>query len=156
MVILAGIVGFILGALVLGIVVFLAAPKLMIVEGTSRLGHEEAVNVIKQAAAGKGWNVSAVHEFHVSAAKAGHNILPATVVEMCQPHYAAQVLQEDRNRIVASLMPCRIAVYTTSDGRVVISRMNTKLMSKLFPGTIAAVMAKATAETEEMVSSVQG
>ena len=52
------------------------------------------------------------------------------------------------------MMPCRVSVYETSDGRVVVSRMNTGLISKIFGGVVTRAMAQATAETEVIYSNV--
>ena len=82
----------------------------------------------------------------------GFEVKPATVIELCQPKHAGKILSRDENRIVTSLMPCRVSVYETSDGKVVISRMNSGLVSKLFGGEIATVMADASQETEEILA----
>ncbi len=149
-IILAGIAGFILGALVLGVVGFLAAPGLMITEDISPYSHEETVQRIQDAAVAEGWKVPATQ----SVAAAGYDVLPVSVIELCHTGYAGKILQQDDDRVVTSMMPCRTAVYETSDGRVVISRMNTGLVSKVFGGTVASVMQDATADTEKILGSV--
>ena len=45
-------------------------------------------------------------------------------------------------------------VYQPSDGQVIISRMNTGLISKLFGGTVTEVMAQASAENQVILSAV--
>lgn len=52
------------------------------------------------------------------------------------------------------MMPCRLSVYETSDGKVIISRMNTGLVSKVFGGLVTEVMAQASAENEQILSAV--
>lgn len=79
---------------------------------------------------------------------------PVTVIELCKVDLAGEILTGDDSRVVSSLMPCRVAVYETGDGRVVVSRMNTGMMSKLFGGDIERLMAQATSETEEIFASV--
>jgi uncharacterized protein (DUF302 family) len=151
---LAGVVGFVLGILVLGLVGFSTAPEMMIVENTSPLSYEETVQTIQDAAVAEGWKIPAVHHIDESVAKAGYDVLPVSVIELCHPGHAAKVLQDDQARVVTSMMPCRVSVYETSDGRVVISRMNTSLVSKFFGGTVTTVMAEATADTEKILSAV--
>jgi uncharacterized protein (DUF302 family) len=51
-------------------------------------------------------------------------------------------------------MPCRIVVYQREDGKVVISRMNTALVSRLFRGEVSNVMALATRETQAIIDHV--
>lgn len=153
-VLLASVVGFVLGILVFGLVGFSAAPEMMIVEDTSPLSYEETVQAIQDAAVAQGWKVPAVHEIDKSVAKAGYDVLPVSVIELCHPGHAAKVLQDDQARVVTSMMPCRVSVYETSDGRVIVSRMNTSLVSKFFGGTVTTVMAEATADTEEILGEV--
>jgi len=153
-VLLAGIAGFVLGVVIVGLIGFLAAPSLMIVEDVSSLGYEETVQAIQDAAVAQGWKVPTVHALDASVNKAGHNVLPASVIELCHPDLAARILADDEARVVTSMMPCRVAVYQRSDGPVVVSRMNTGLVSKLFGGLVTEVMAQATNDSEQILSSV--
>ena len=151
---LAGFVGFLIGVVVLGVVAFMAAPGIMMIEDVSPLSYEDTIQTVLEASAEQGWKVPATHEISKSVNKAGYDVAPVMVIELCQEHHAARVLVEDDARIVTSMMPCRFSVYETSDGQVVVSRMNTALISKLFGGTVADVMADATADTEVILSSV--
>ena len=51
-------------------------------------------------------------------------------------------------------MPCRIGVYETQSGKVMISGMNMGLMSKMFGGNIAKVMGGVAEEEDEMLDQV--
>jgi hypothetical protein len=53
------------------------------------------------------------------------------------------------NRRMACLMPCTVAVYESDDGRIVISKMNTGLMGRVFGGPVARVMGKQVAADEK-------
>jgi uncharacterized protein (DUF302 family) len=150
---LAGIAAGIL----IGIVsVAMAAPRLMVVEDRSPLPFDETVSRIVAAAESRGWKVPAVHELDVSVRKAGREVLPATVIELCKPDLAGRILEEDRSRVVTSLMPCRVAVYRTADGAVIVSRMNTTLMARVFGGTVTRVMAEASADSEAILAAALG
>lgn len=146
----------ILSALIGGVaalaLVLLAAPKLMIRTSRSAAGFEETVKAVTEGAAARGWNVPAVHRIDESVAKAGHAIPPAAIVELCHPDLAGQILREPRNRFVSSMMPCRVGIWENEDGTVMVARMNTALMSRLFGGQIASVMARATRQSEEVVA----
>jgi len=48
-------------------------------------------------------------------------------------------------------MPCRIAIYEKSDGKVYMSFLNAKLMSKPMKKLIRKTMAVAASETEEII-----
>jgi uncharacterized protein (DUF302 family) len=148
-----GLLGFVLGAGVLGAAIYWSVPKAMIVTKESPLGHEETVQAIRQAALDQGWKVPKLHRMSEGLQKFGHQVPPVTVIELCQPDYAAQVLKEDEGRMVAAMMPCRVSVYDTSDGKVMISRLNTGLVGKMYDGLIHDVMAHATSDTRTILSA---
>ncbi|AHE96990.1 DUF302 domain-containing protein [Thioalkalivibrio paradoxus] len=152
--IVTGIGGFVVGVGAMMLTAFSAAPKLMIVEDESRYAFEETIERVEATATEHGWKVPTVHMLHDAVTPYGYEVGRVAVLELCQPHHAAKILAEDRAKVVTSLMPCRISVYETSDGRVVVSRMNTHLMAQAFGGTIAKVMADATEENETILKSV--
>jgi uncharacterized protein (DUF302 family) len=152
--VIGGVIGFVLGMLVFGLVGFSSAPTMMIVEDTSPLGYEETIQTIQDAAVDQGWKIPTVHSLDESVAKDGYEVEPVSVIELCHPGHAAKILQNDEDRVVTSMMPCRVSVYQTSDGRVVISRMNTGLVSQMFGGNVADVMSEATADTEKILAAV--
>jgi len=152
--ILTGVVGFVAGILLTGIIGISLAPGMMITENESIYSFEETVERIQSEAAEAGWKVPAVHEIDNSVASGGFDVAPVTVIELCKVDLAGQILSDADSRIVSSMMPCRVAVYEDAEGRVIVSRMNTGLVSKLFGGNIATIMAEATDETEQIVGSV--
>jgi len=149
-ILIGSLVGFVVGVLVTGIVIWNVAPGMMMIENQSKLDFDEAVQSIKDNAAGQGWVVPSVMRLDKSVAKHGFDVHPVAVIELCKPDLASKILEKDDARLVSSLMPCRVAVYEKSNGEVVISRMNTGLMSKLFGGLVAKTMNKATEETEQI------
>jgi uncharacterized protein (DUF302 family) len=146
--------GFFLGLLVLGIGGYWGAQRLIVEEIKSPFEFEKTVEIIRSAAAEKGWEVPKVYELCKGLAKHGHDIKPVAVLELCKPDYAASLLSHDATRLVSSFMPCRIAVYQRDDGSVVISRMNTALVSRVFSGKVSKVMALATRETQAIIDQV--
>lgn len=152
--ILTGAAGFVAGVLLTGIIGISLAPGMMINENESIYSFEETVERIQAEAIEAGWKVPAIHEINNSVASGGFDVAPVTVIELCKVDLAGEILSDDESRIVSSMMPCRVAVYEDEQGRVVVSRMNTGLVSKLFGGDIAAIMADATDETELIVGSV--
>ncbi len=144
------LIGFVLGLLLTGIAIFVLAPRMMLMEDRSNLGFQETVDTIEKIALEADWQVPSIHPVSNSVAKAGYSVRPATVVELCHPVLAGQILGSNEGRKVVPLMPCRVAVYENEDGSVTISRMNSVLMSKLFGGIVHKVMSKAAGENEEM------
>jgi uncharacterized protein (DUF302 family) len=152
--IMTGVGGFVVGVAAMMLTAFSAAPKLMIVEDESLHSFEDTVALIKNAATAQNWKVPTVHMIHDAVSPYGYEVGRVAVLELCQPHHAGKILAEDRAKVVTSMMPCRVAVYETSDNRVIVSRMNTGLVAQAFGGTVAAVMAEATQENEEILKSV--
>ncbi|MCG6961970.1 MAG: DUF302 domain-containing protein [Acidobacteria bacterium] len=150
----AAVAGVTLGLAGAALALRLLARHLLIVEKASPLGFDETVEGIVKEAEKSGWRVPIVHQLHGSAQEAsGHLLLPASVIELSRPDYAAVVLGNDGGRMASSLMPCRVAVYMTADGEVTVSRANTRLLRRMFGGVVSRVMGQATADAEQFVGS---
>jgi uncharacterized protein (DUF302 family) len=145
---------FVMGVASAALVLFLSARGVMIIESVSPLSHQETVDRIVETAENMGWKVPAQHAIHNSVATGGYDVLPVTVIELCKVDLAGEILQNSDNRIVSSMMPCRVAVYENSEGEVIVSRMNTALMSGFFGGEVQDIMSTATAETELILASL--
>ena len=149
-----GLIGFILGALAFGIVMYISAPGMMIVESKSKFGFDETVSKIKAASAEEGWKNPIIHRIDKSVSKIDSTILPVAVIELCKPSHAVQVLINDEDKVVSSMLPCRVAIYEKKNGDVIISRMNTGLIATLFGDVVAKTMDQATTDTEEIFKTV--
>lgn len=149
-----GIGGFVLGLAVMMFIIYTSAAGIMIVEDESKYGFEETVEKIQQVSAEKGWKIPSIHRIDKSVNKAGYNVLPVAIIELCKPDHAAQVLKEDKDKVVTSMMPCRVSIYETSDGKVIVSRMNSGLVSKVFGETVTETMEAASNDTEIIFESV--
>jgi uncharacterized protein (DUF302 family) len=148
------VVGLVFGVILMGVMLTAAAPSMMILQDKSTMGFEETVTAIETAAIETGWKVPKTYRLDKSVAKDGYEVAPVAIIELCQPHHAAKILGDDDARIVTPMMPCRAAIYTLSDGTVMVARMNSGLVSKFFGGLVAGVMADAAAENEVIFSSV--
>lgn len=148
------IVGLVLGVVLTTVVAVSAAPKIMIVEDQSNFDFDTTIEMIRTSARENEWKIPTVHMLHDAVAPYGYQVDRVAVIELCQPHHAAKILAEDASRSVTSLMPCRVSVYETADGRVIVSRMNTGLIAQVFGGTIAEVMAEATQDNEKILTKV--
>lgn len=134
------LVGIVLGALLLGIPLLKALPKLMLKERKSPHGHDKTVQLIEEAVAAGGWNVSAAMDLQKSLAKHDRQVARVTVLKICAPGHAEKILKDDDAMFVSVLMPCSIAVYDKTDGQTYVSTMNSGLMGRMFGGTVAEVM----------------
>ncbi|MDR9436151.1 MAG: DUF302 domain-containing protein [Thiohalophilus sp.] len=148
----AFLIGAIVGAAILAIAAYQLLPGMMIMEDKSQYGFEQTIEEIERSAKENNWKTPAVHHLHKAVAGAGYNVLPAAVIELCQPKHAGKILANPDNRVVTSLMPCRVAVYEMPNGDVIISRMNSGLVASVFGGQIAKVMKTASRETEALLA----
>jgi len=147
------IIGLVVGASLTGVIAWSAMPGMMLHESTSSLSFDDTVAGIEQAAVAIGWQVPKVYDLQASLTKSGYDdIKRLKVLSLCKPEYAHEILVEEPNRKVAAMMPCRIGVYETDDGQVVITQMNTGTMSSLFGGTIERVMGQVAAEEETILA----
>ena len=150
-----GLTGLIVGSITTMIVLYFAAPSILFIERDSRLAYSETIAAIHESSKAEGWIIPKQYQLDVSLSKAGYEVLPVSVIELCKPDHAYKILSEDEYRLVSSMMPCRVAVYQKTDGTTVISRMNTGLISRVFDKTVRDVMAQATQETNKILSVVE-
>ena len=152
--ILVGIIGFIIGIVVTGVAMYNMAPGMMLLEDESKFGFEETVTQLEASIEANDWKLPAVHDLQKSMKKFGIEVNPVKVFELCHPDHAGKVLKEGDERIVSSLMPCRVAIYEKPDGKTYISRMNSRLMAKPMGGIISEVMTDAASENENILDAI--
>ncbi len=148
--------GFLVGVVVTGAVVWFAMPKVMFIIRKSHYGVDETVERI-QAAAGSmgGWQVPKVYNIQQSLIKAGHpDAKPVRIMSLCHPHHAYAVLKDEKNRLISSIMPCRVGIYQMDNGDVYVAMMNSGLMSKMFGPDVARVMKEVSEDEEKMLTAV--
>jgi uncharacterized protein (DUF302 family) len=153
-VIISVIVGVIVGALLMGLVMFKMAPGMMLLEDESKYDFDKTVEVLIESVEAHEWKIPAVHDLQATMAKYGKDVKKVKVFELCHPDHAELILKESEERIVSSLMPCRIAVYEKHDGKVYVSRMNSGLVSKTMGGIIEEVMTVAASENEDILKPI--
>ena len=153
--ILGGIGGLVVGVILTMLVMYLMAPKMMLMEDESMYNFEESKAKFEASVEAHGWAIPAIHDLQKSMKKFGHDDIRAVVVyELCHPDHASKILKESEERIVSSMMPCRVAIYEKEDGKVYISRMNSSLMAKTMGKLIKTVMADASRENEEILQAI--
>ena len=150
--ILTALISLVAGFGAATLILFYQGTSMMILENQSRFDFEKTVAGLEDLARDQGWSVPAVHDLQKSMEKAGHDVNEVKVFALCNPDHAVNILQGDEERIVSSMMPCRVAVYVKTDGRTYISRMNSKLMSKGMNRNVRSTMKSAFTEMEEILS----
>lgn len=148
------IIGLIAGAIIALLVIFFSSPSLMLKENKSKHDFETTLAEIEKSVESMGWKIPHVNDLQATMHKFGKDVRQVKVYEICQPDHAYNILSQDDERIVSSLMPCRIAIYEKSDGSVFVSRMNAGLMSKPMNKIIRSTMSVAASETEQILAPV--
>lgn len=126
----------------------------MFIENESKYDFNRTIEDLKAEIEKKGWKLSATHDLAKTLKTHGKEVLPVQVFAVCHPNHAARILDNDDSRIVSVLMPCRISVYTKSNGKTYISRMNPSTIAISYAGTIGQVMTESAAEIEEIISNL--
>ena len=126
----------------------------MFLENESKYNFTETVEKLTAEIEKKGWKVSVVHDLQAALKKNAIEVLPIKVFALCNPEHSSKILLKDEERIVSSLMPCRVSVYEKSNGKTYISRMNTGLLAKSIGGVVEEVMFASSKDVEEMLSPI--
>ncbi|MCP4144246.1 MAG: DUF302 domain-containing protein [bacterium] len=150
------IIGLLVGSLLTCVALYKAAPGMMLIEDTIDLSIEDALSKLEKAAEDMGWKVPKVHMISDSVKNAGYDVRPVAVLELCHPKLAGMMLNDEKGRRIAPMMPCRVALYENVDGTITVSRMNSGMMSKMFGGIIASGMDEAAGQNEEIFASILG
>jgi uncharacterized protein (DUF302 family) len=152
--ILVSIIFLVTGFLAASLLFIYKAPSVMMLEDQSSHGFIETVTNLEKTAKDHGWSVPTIHDLQKSMKKAGKDVREVRVFALCNPDHAVNILKGDEERVVSSMMPCRVAVYVKSDGKTYISRMNSKLMSKGMSSNVRSTMKSAFLEMEEILSGL--
>ncbi len=126
----------------------------VVLENVSKLTFTETVNFITKNAEEKGWKVPVVHDLQKSVSNAGYEVNPVHVIEICNPHFASQILSNDKTRIITPMMPLRISIYEKEDGTVIIARLNPEMVAKMFGNIADDTLLEACAGSEEIVKEI--
>lgn len=143
------VLGLVLGAVAVAGGILWKGSSVAVNEVASPSTVDETVARITKAAEAEGWKVLGVRKLHESIKQgAGIEVRPVHVVELCHPAHAGKILTEDAARPVAVFMPCSIAVYEKTDGRVYVASTNAALLGRVFGGVVAEVMGGPVAEAQ--------
>lgn len=150
---ITAIIALVIGSLITVFAVYKMAPGMMLIEDQSPHNFETTVQKFEQAVAQQGWKMPAVHDLQATMHNFGKTVGPVKVFELCHPDHAEKILRESEERIVSTMMPCRVAIYEKADGKVYVSRMNSALMANAMGGIVKEVMAEAFSENEQMINT---
>jgi len=123
--------------IVLGASVAQAQQQDMMVEVVSPLGFEETIERLIKNAKGLGWKVPKKWKknFQKNLKRVTKvDIGKALVLGMCEPQEAVKLLIHDKYKKFLSMMPCTVAIYEKSDGKVYLSMMDIQMMAQMYKG----------------------
>lgn len=149
------LISFILGAVVVAAIGIKMLPGLMIKEYPSPYAFDETIEKVIANAKSAGWKVPKkwTINFQKNLKKVVKvDVGPNTVIGMCEPKAAADILIHDELKQIAVMMPCSIAFYEKSDGKTYISIMNMGLLGTVFGDTVKGITTKLAPQMEKMVT----
>jgi uncharacterized protein (DUF302 family) len=126
------------------------------IEQVSPFDVPTTVEKLVASAIEREWQNPATHNLQQSLAKAGKEVKPVQVVEICKPKYSGAMLEKSDERIVSVMMPCRISVYEKEDGKAYVALLNMETMAAELPPAALEAVRGATNESLEIVKSVVG
>jgi len=148
------IAGFFSGILILGLFLTFIFPRMMISVSESKYDFEKTLETLTESVKEQNWRMPGQYDLQQIMANNGFHVKPVKVFSICKPDIAVRILDKDRDRHIAAMMPCRIAIYQKSDGITYISRMNPGLFARLLGGNAGAVMGEAGEGSEKVLKAI--
>lgn len=136
------------------VIAIVVIPKLLFIENESQFGFEETVSLLSSETTKHQWAMPHQYDLQETMKKHGFEVNPVKVFSVCKPDLANRILGSDDERLVAAMMPCRIAVYQKNNGKTYLSRMNAGLFSKLTGRKAGKVMAEAGTGSEKILLQI--
>ena len=150
-----GIIIGTVGGLIIGVLIaFLISPSLMFREDNYSKDFEATVAKLEKEIESRGWKTPVIHDLQATMLKFGMEVRNVKVLEICHPDHSYEILSRSDEKIVSSMMPCRISVYEKEDGSVWISRMNSGFLAKPMSPVIRKSMSAASADVEKIIAEV--
>jgi uncharacterized protein (DUF302 family) len=145
--------GLIIGTGATLLIISLILPKKMFVVEESKYNFEETVDAIVESAEINNWTISHIYDLQASLKKKNFDVAPVYVVSLCNPPYANNILSSDNDRMVSSMMPCRVAVYEKG-GKTYISMLNSELFALFLSKNAKQTIVETSEETIEILKPV--
>lgn len=144
------LLGFLVGVIVAGVVIWKVMPKMMCITKESNLNFEDTVEAVQNEAKALGWNAPHVYNMQQSFTKAGYdNVEKMRVVSLGHAKYAYKIVKNDKDKFVLGFMPYRAGVYEDKNGKVFVTGANMGIMSKMFGGNVEKIMGDSAKELEK-------
>lgn len=99
----------------------------------------------------KSWKLSHVYDLQKTMENHNKKVLPVKVISLCHANHSSKILESDSERIVSSMMPCRVSVYEKHDGKTYISMLNSSALASSLDGISGQVMIDSANEVEDII-----
>ena len=120
------------------------AANVMFKEHRSKYSYEETLVKLGEALLENDFKTPYILDHRKVQAEIGNKkMYKLSVIALCSPREAKQILKLEGNRRMAAMMPMNIAVYEGKDGKCYFSVFNIGLMSKMFGPYVSKQMGSA-------------
>jgi uncharacterized protein (DUF302 family) len=127
----------------------------MMTEKKSRLGFNETVTALQDAAKKRGWEVGQVVDMQEAMLKAGQKgAKPFKVVPMCKKDLVEKLLKAQAEQKAMPFAPCRMSVFEGGDGKVYIAKANTEFMAEMAAPTFAPLLKQFVEEEKALLANI--
>jgi len=126
----------------------------MFLETLSPFDFPSTADRLSKEIENKSWKISNVYDLQKTLNQHGKEVLPVKVFSLCHPNHSSRILEKDTERIISSMMPCRVSIYEKADGKTYISRMNSSMIAAGFGGIAEQVMTESANEVEEIIEHI--
>ncbi len=123
-------------------------------ETLSPFDFRSTVELLSKEIENKSWKISNVYDLQKTLNQHGKDVLPVKVFSLCHPNHSSRILEKDSERIISSMMPCRVSIYEKADGKTYISRMNSSMIAAGLGGIAEQVMTESANEVEEIIENI--
>jgi uncharacterized protein (DUF302 family) len=129
--------------------------QLMLKVYKSKVGFDETVSAVAEAAPKNGWQVSDIRDLDKEFQEAGlSNTTKVKIIYLCDPQGSYEILKDDSGKSMSVMMPMGVSIYEMSDGRVEIAAMNLGMMSAVFSGVAKEILSGGAANLERTLQGV--
>lgn len=126
-----------------------------ILEKKSRLGFNETVTALQEAAKRRGWKIGDIVDVQAAMQKAGKkNVKPFKTLAMCKQDLAEKLLKAQIAQKVMPFVPCQMSVFEGTDGKVHIVKPNTEVMAQLAMPAFAPLLKQFAEEEKALLAGI--
>ena len=128
----------------------------MMYEKQSRLGFNETVSALQDAAKKRGWEVGQTIDMQEAMLKAGNkDAKPFKMIPMCKKDLTEALLKTQAANNTMPFVPCRISVFEGNDGKVYIAKPNTEFMAQMATPVFAPLLQQVAAEEKAVLANIE-